>query len=196
MQVTALRRDDLSGMGVGQRGYLAPEPPSGVYSFWLSPGNGETMKVKNLMFTVALCLAGAALSFAQSPQMGTWKLNEAKSKIPAGAPKNTTVVYEAAGDNVKVTTDGTGRDGQPAHTEWTGKFDGKDYQLTGDSSADSRSYKMINDHTLELANKMGGKVVATGRIVVSADGKTRTIHLSTMDSAGKKISGIGVYDKQ
>ena len=148
------------------------------------------------MLSVALCLAGAALSFAQSPNMGTWKLNEGKSRIPAGAPKNTTVVYEPAGDNVKVTTDGTGRDGQPAHTEWTGKFDGKDYPLTGDSTADSRSYKMINDHTLELANKMGGKVVATGRVVVAPDGKTRTIHLSTTDSAGKKITSTGVYDKQ
>ena len=148
------------------------------------------------MLSLALCLAGAALSFAQSPQMGTWKLNEAKSKIPAGAPKNTTVVYAATGDNVKVTTDGTGRDGQSAHTEWTGKFDGKDYPLSGDSSADSRSYKMINDHTLELSNKMAGKVVATGRIVVSPDGKTRTIHLSTTDSAGKKIASTGVDDKQ
>ena len=148
------------------------------------------------MLSVALCLAGAALSLAQSPNMGTWKLNEAKSKIPAGAPKNTTVVYEAAGDSVKVTTDGTGRDGQPAHTEWTGKFDGKDYPLTGDSSADSRSYKKINDHTLELANKKSGKVVATGRVVVSPDGKTRTLHLSTTDSAGKKIASTGVYDKQ
>ena len=154
------------------------------------------MKARKAILSVALCLAGAALSFAQSPQMGTWKLNEAKSKIPAGAPKNTTVVYAAAGDNVKVTTDGTGRDGQSAHTEWTGKFDGKDYPLTGDSSADSRSYKMINDHTLELANKMGGKVIATGRVVVSPDGKTRTIHLSTTDSAGKKIASTGVYDKQ
>lgn len=154
------------------------------------------MKARKMMLSVALCLAGAALSFAQSPEMGTWKLNEAKSKIPAGAPKNTTVVYTAAGDNVKVTTDGTGRDGQPAHTEWTGKFDGKDYPLTGDSSADSRSYKRINDHTLELTNKMGGKAVATGRIVVSPDGKTRTLHLSTTDSAGKKISSTGVYDKQ
>lgn len=154
------------------------------------------MKARNLIFTVALCLAGAALSFAQSPQMGTWKLNEAKSKIPAGAPKNTNVVYEAAGDNVKVTTDGTGRDGQPLHTEWTGKFDGKDYPLSGDSTADSRAYTVVNDRTLELTNKMGGKVAATGKIVVAPDGKTRTIHLTTTDAAGKKITGTAVYDKQ
>ena len=154
------------------------------------------MKARNLILTVALSFAGAGLSFAQSPQIGTWKLNEAKSKIPAGAPKNTTVVYEAAGDNVKVSTDGTDREGKPAHTEWTGKFDGKDYPLTGDSAADSRSYKMINDHTLELTNKMGGKVVTSGRIVVSPEGKTRTLHLTGMDSAGKKFTSSAVYDKE
>jgi hypothetical protein len=154
------------------------------------------MKARKAILSVALCLAAAAVSFAQSPQMGTWKLNEAKSKIPAGAPKNTTVVYAAAGDNVKVTTDGTGRDGQPAHTEWTGKFDGKDYPLTGDSSADSRSYKMIDDHSLLLTNKKSGNVVAMGRVVVSPDGKTRTLRLATTDSAGNKIASTGVYDKQ
>ena len=38
------------------------------------------MKVKMFLLTLALCFAGTALSFAQSPQMGTWKLDEAKSK--------------------------------------------------------------------------------------------------------------------
>ena len=154
------------------------------------------MKARNLILTAALCFAGAALSFADNPNMGTWKLNEAKSKIPAGAPKNTTVVYEAAGDSVKVTTDGTDREGKPSHTEWTGKFDGKDYPLTGDPTADSRSYKQVNERTLDLANKMGGKVVTTGRIEVSKDGKSRTIHLKGTDSAGKKISSTAVYDKE
>jgi hypothetical protein len=156
----------------------------------------KDMKVRNLILTAALCFAGAALSFADNPNMGTWKLNEAKSKIPAGAPKNTTVVYEAAGDSVKVTTDGTDRDGKPSHTEWTGKFDGKDYPLTGDSIADSRSYKQVNDRTLDLTNKMGGKVVTTGRVVVSKDGKNRTLHLTGTNSAGKKVSSTAVYDKE
>jgi hypothetical protein len=128
--------------------------------------------------------------------MGTWKLNEAKSKMPAGFPKNTTGVYEAQGDNVKVTTDGTDRDGKPVHTEWTGKFDGKDYPLTGDPTADSRSYRQINDHTLALANKKDGKVTTSGRITVSADGKTRTLRLTGTDSSGNKVSGTSVYDKQ
>jgi hypothetical protein len=110
--------------------------------------------------------------------------------------KNTTVVYEAAGDSVKVTTDGTDRNGNPSHTEWTGKFDGKDYPLTGDPAADSRSYKTIDDHTMALANKKDGKVVVSGRIVISADGKSRTLRVTGTDAAGKKVTSSAVYDKQ
>jgi hypothetical protein len=174
-----------------------------VYSFVLFKAATEyrirqenDMKARMLLLTVALCFAGTALSFAQSPQMGTWKLDEAKSKTPAGFVKNSTVIYTADGDNVKVATDGTDKDGKPQHTEWTGKFDGKDYPLTGDSSADSRSYKMIDEHTLDLTNKKSGKVTTTGHVVVSANGKTRTLHLSGTDSSGKKVSSVSMYEKQ
>ena len=153
------------------------------------------MKVKTLALTLALCFAGAAVSLAQSPHMGTWKLNEAKSKVPAGYMKNTTVIYAMDGDNIKVTTDGTQKDAS-IHTEWTGKFDGKDYPLTGDPSSDSRSYTKIDDHTLTMANKMGGKVVTSGRIAVSADGKTRTLKTTGTDSSGKKVSSMAAYDKE
>jgi hypothetical protein len=155
----------------------------------------ETMKTRSMLLTVLLCLVAGAMSFA-SPQMGTWKLNEAKSKIPAGAPKNTTVVYEMVGDNVKVTVDGVDAAGKPAHNEWTGMFDGKDYPLVGDSSADTRAYKKINDHTLELTNKKEGKVTATGKVVVSADGKTRTVTVKATDASGNKVEYTAVYDKQ
>src|SRR5438045_1725548 len=99
--------------------------------------------------------------------MGTWKLDEAKSKITPNAPKNNTVVYEAAGDNVKVTVGGVGSDGKPTHSEWTGKFDGKDYPVTGDPNSDMRSYTKIDDHTLGFNVKKGGKVTTSGRVVVS-----------------------------
>jgi hypothetical protein len=154
------------------------------------------MKARTLLLTLALCFIGVAVSFADNPNMGTWKLNDAKSKIPAGFVKNTTVVYEAAGDSVKVTTDGTDKNGNPGHTEWTGKFDGKDYPLTGDPAADSRSYKTIDDHTMMLTNKKDGKVVVSGRIDISADGKSRTLRVTRTDVAGKKSTSRAVYDKQ
>jgi hypothetical protein len=80
--------------------------------------------------------------------------------------------------------------------EWTGKFDGKDYPLVGDPNADMRSYKKIDDRTTELTNKKDGKVTATGRIVVSPDGKTRTVTVTATGADGKKMKSTAVYDKQ
>ena len=154
------------------------------------------MKARAITLTVALCFVAVGMSFASNPNMGTWKLNEAKSKIPVGAPKNHTVVYEAAGDNVKVTVDGVDGQGKPIHNEWTGKFDGKDYPLIGDSGADTRSYKKIDDRTTELTNKKDGKVTTSARIVVAPDGKSRTVTASGTDPKGNKVTSTAVYDKQ
>ena len=106
------------------------------------------------------------------------------------------MVYQATGDDVKITSDGISGDGNPTHIEWAGKFDGKDYPVTGDPNTDTRSYKKVNDHTLELTAKKAGKVTVTGRIVVSGDGKTRTVNTKSTDSTGKSFDNTAVYDKQ
>jgi hypothetical protein len=152
------------------------------------------MKTKRIVLSVSLCFVAAAVCFAADAFTGTWKLNEAKSKL-AGGPKNDLVVYEPAGDNVKISVDGTGSDGKPTHNEWTGVFDGKDYPVTGDSSADARVYSKIDDHTLAFTNKKDGKVTISGRIVVSADGKSRTVTVSGTDAKGKKFTSTSAYDK-
>jgi hypothetical protein len=155
------------------------------------------MKTRSVVLTLALCLIALGVSFAaEGPEMGTWKLNEAKSKIPAGFMKNTTVVYSMDGDKIKVTTDGTDAKGAPMHTEWTGNFDGKAYPLTGDPNSDSRSYKKVSSHVLSLANMKDGKPTTTGKITVSPDGKTRTLSVTGTDDKGKKVSSTAVYDKQ
>jgi hypothetical protein len=153
------------------------------------------MNTKTICLTFTLCLAAAAFCVAaDDPLMGTWKLNESKSKIAPGAPKNTTVVYSVAGDQIKVTVDGTDAQGKSAHSEWTGKMDGKDYPVTGDATADMRSYKK-EGKDLELTNKKDGKVTTTGKVVVSADGKTRTVTITSVDAKGAKTTSTAIYDK-
>jgi hypothetical protein len=154
------------------------------------------MKPLMILFTLAAMLGGATVCLADSPHMGTWKLNEAKSKFAPGSSKNITVVYEAAGDDIKVTVDGVDGEGNPAHNEWTGKFDGKSYPVTGDPSADMRSYRKINNHTLALTNKKGRKIILTGRITVSANGKTRTVTTTGKNAKGRMVTNRAVYDKQ
>jgi len=61
------------------------------------------MKARTFVLTAALCFIGVGVCFAQNPFMGTWKLNEAKSTLAPGMPKNNEVVYEPEGIDVKVT---------------------------------------------------------------------------------------------
>ncbi len=82
---------------------------------------------------VVLSFAMTVASFAANPQIGTWKLNESKSKIPAGMGKNNTVTYVEQKDKIKITVDGVDKDGKPVHSVWVGKFDGKAYPLKGES---------------------------------------------------------------
>jgi len=155
------------------------------------------MKTRSIVLALAALFAAATASFAaQDPHMGTWKLNDAKSKIPAGVGKDATVVYAMAGDSVKITVDGVDAGGKPTHNEWTGKFDGKDYPVTGDPANDTRSYKRVSTHVLALTDKKGGKVTISGRIVVSADGKSRSTTLNSTDAKGNKVTRVEYYDKQ
>jgi len=151
------------------------------------------MKLRVILLTLAALFASATVCLAQNPHMGTWKLNEAKSKFAPGTTKNQTVVYETAGDSVKITVDGVDSAGAAVHHEWTGKFDNKPYPVTGDPTSDTRSYRSINKHTLAFTGKKDGKVSVNGRVTVTANGRTRTV---TTTAAGSKVSSRAVYDKE
>jgi hypothetical protein len=154
------------------------------------------MKLRTIVFTLALALTSLTLCFAENPNLGTWKLNEAKSKFGPAAAKNNTVVFEAAGDEIKITTEGVDGQGNPMHRQWKGKFDGKDYPLSGDPNSGTRAYKVINDRIMEGIDKRDGKVTTTARIVLSADGKTRTVTVKGTNAAGKPVHSKAVYEKQ
>ena len=156
----------------------------------------ERMKTKTLGLILAFCFLAGTACFAADPQMGTWKLNEAKSKITPGTTKFNTVTFKTMFGNTKVTADGTDASGKPIHVEWSGKFDGKDYAVTGDPSGNTRSYRKVDDRTLEVTVKKNGKVIVTARTIVSSDGKSRTATVSGTTPKGKKFKNVAVYDKQ
>ena len=138
----------------------------------------------------------AGACFAANPHLGTWKLNEAKSKPVPGMGKNTTVVYADQKDKIKVTVDGVDKDGKPTHSVWVGKFDGKAYPAKGNLPYNSVAYKEENERTNDITTWKDGKMVWSGRITVAADGKSRTVSLNGTDADGKKFKGKAVYDKE
>ncbi|HET6887146.1 MAG TPA: hypothetical protein VFH87_04395, partial [Candidatus Udaeobacter sp.] len=140
------------------------------------------MKIQVAVIATTFSFATAVGCFAASPQMGTWKLNEAKSKIPAGMGKNNTVTYADQKDKIKITVDGTDKNGKPTHSVWMGKFDSKAYPVKGNLAYNSVAYKVVNDRTNDITTMKDGKVMWSGRIAVAADGKSRTVTISGTDA--------------
>ena len=132
--------------------------------------------------------------------LGTWKANVAKCEYtPAPWPvKSLTVTREAAPGGVKVTNTGTRTDGSAINTSYTAKYDGSSSEVTGAGSPyDSMSVKQgdANTFTYEAKNSKT-KYRASGRIVISGDGKTMTTTASGVDANGKPMTLKLVYDKQ
>ena len=156
--------------------------------------------VRVTMILASGLLALAVLAIAQPKETfgGTWRLNVAKSKYSPGPPaKSTTVTYEAAGPGYKVSVRTEPASGPVQEWSYTTNLDGKDSAVTGNNpNADTIAAKRIDATTLENVSKMGGKVTITSRVVVSADGKTRTSTQTGMDAKGQNVKNVLVFERQ
>jgi hypothetical protein len=146
---------------------------------------------------VSVLMLGVTVMAADS-NIGTWKMNPAKSKFsPGPAPKSQTLKIEAWGpDGVKYTADGVDAEGKPSHWEMQAKYDGKFVPFTGNPDADMLAYKRIDANTVEATTTLNGKPSQTTKIVVSANGKTRTLTQTGKDAKGQTVHNVVVYDKQ
>jgi len=148
---------------------------------------------------VALSSLLAVPAFAQADsQVGTWKLNVAKSKYsPGPVPKSATTIITAAGQGTKLVVDQAMADGTTRHWEVTANYDGKDSKVTGNNpDADTIARTRIDANTVQTVSKKGGKVTTTQASVVSADGKIRTVTTKGVNAAGQPVNNVAVYEKQ
>jgi hypothetical protein len=153
--------------------------------------------MKTLLLSIAaiLALSPARASAEPPPPYGTWKLNVAKSSYGEQTPPKVLVQkHEAVKDGVRQIADGVDADGKLFHSEYTAKFDGKEYPVTGGPSGDTIAIKRIDAHTFEWTWRSGGRVDSAGRAVYSADGKQRTLHYTIR--GGKEAKVTAVYDRQ
>ena len=157
------------------------------------------MKGKTFL-SILVALSWLAISIdlrAADDTFGTWNLNVAKSKYePGPAPKSATVKYEEVDGGYKRSGDTIDADGKKISIEYTAKYDGKDYPVTGSPLFDSIAVKKINDHTAEATMKKGGKPVLTAKREISHDGKVMTITITGTNVKGEKMHNKAVYDKQ
>ena len=153
--------------------------------------------------TLVVTCVCAVTSRAQTvpPIAGTWKLNREKSQMPAVSAGWFDIrQYALRPDGYLVGLLVTSNDRGVHYLQFTAKSDGKDYpEYSDDLLADmiavakptTRTYaeSVIDESTTAWTDKVNGKVVATGRKIVSKDRQTLTI---TVDGR----SQVTVYDKQ
>ena len=70
------------------------------------------------------------------------------------------------------------------------------HPVTGNPDVDATSLKRIDANTVEFTRKKAGKVVSTATVVISKDGKTRTVTEKGVNAKGEKVSNTLVFDRQ
>jgi hypothetical protein len=123
------------------------------------------MRLRRLILLCAATLG--VLMAADSPFVGKWKLNPAKSQF-AG----TTMTYQMLpSGEIQLTAEGQ---------SYKFKIDGKEYPAIWGATS---TWKQLEPNCWETAVKMGG-MTTTQTTTISADGKTMTV-----TAAGKKPNG-------
>jgi hypothetical protein len=159
---------------------------------------------------VALLLGFAAFDVeAQAPYIvGTWQLNVAASRLPGPAPQMHVRRYSLLDDGtlvgLAVFVDPRGN---PGFLQFAAKPDGKDYAeydsrllagLQAGGVASNRTYSEtpIDSHTVEWADKLDGRVIASGKKWVSADGRTLSFTQRSKNAKGEDSDFLFVFDRQ
>ena len=161
---------------------------------------------KTLFVVVAVLALAIPLVLAQNKDthIGTWKLNQSKSKFadPYARPQQVPAVLKitAVENGHHFVSDLVSATGQKVHTEYTAKYDGQDYPRTittdGKAVKSTIAIRRTDDtyeHTMKNAE---GRVITLQRSVVSKDGKTRTNYITAINAQGDKSESVAVYERQ
>ena len=163
-------------------------------------------RVSILVSVVAMVIAWTVGPSAQTTDLlsGTWRNSLAKSRYtPADlAPKSGTTKIEIVRDQIKVVTDGIDAEGRKTHSEYTARFDGRDYPWIGtvdgrpNPDQESVAWTRIDDYTYVTTNKLKGRTLTTSHISIFRDGKTRTNTVAGRNARGQTVNNVIVFEKQ
>jgi hypothetical protein len=153
-----------------------------------------------LVASLGLSLPFVAPAEEKAPFVGTWKLDLARSRYdPGPPPRSAQDVNTEVNGAMRSVQESVDADGKPHRVEWTAKFDGKDYPVTGGDAGTTISLARPDPRdprTVDWVWKVAGKVTASGRTVYGKDGKTRTIDSKGTDATGKPTKSTRVYERQ
>ena len=149
---------------------------------------------------VAVLLPQAALAkhpTASPLWNGTWQLNVATSKLGSAAGKRSeTRVYSVDGNKLTLTATGTDASGKPTQYNYTGTFDGKPHPMVGNPVGDNIAVTLVNPRRIDATVRKGKTMTATGRSVISPDGKHMTLTRKTLRAKSRPMIDVMAFDKK
>jgi hypothetical protein len=148
-------------------------------------------------FALMMTISFVALSAeSKDPVVGTWQLNAQKSQFsPGPPPKSQTNTYAIDGDLITMTAEGVDAKGNHISQEWSARYDGKDYPVTGSPMFDSVALKREKD-TVIATRKKNGKPVSSATRVISEDGKEMRVTVKGTNEKGEPFTHVMVFDKR
>jgi hypothetical protein len=151
----------------------------------LSPDAKEltvTTSDKNHTIRVAVWTRRGGAKVADNLFAGEWTQDLSKSRLKQGL-------------SLKIEPDGADGVRFSGEFSYTGRFDGKDYNLKN-SRNDTVTLALTDAHTVDSIYKRDNQVTEKDRWVVSADGQQMTLTTTGMLETGQQISENLVFHKQ
>ena len=159
--------------------------------------------IKRIGFTVVAVLALSMAAQAADMQSGTWVLNVAKSTSSNSLARSITQVISMDGGWVITRSTRTNSEGKIFTQASIEKPDGqiRPYVCNGtlgpNCYPDLRNLTKLDDfHYKRVHNSITGKGKGTVTMVISADGKTKTVTQEGLSNDGKAYNSVNVFDKQ
>lgn len=153
---------------------------------------------KSLIALAALALLLPLVVNAQksNPLLGSWILNDAKSKYdPAPARRSTTTTswtFALTPDGIQLNVTANGE----THTSSVFKLDGKPYPMRGGSAIDAHALTPVSRLKTKSDLMRGGQVVGHATIVVSTNLKTMIVENEYTTPTGQSVHNVMLFDRQ
>jgi hypothetical protein len=138
--------------------------------------------MKRLLSVVLFIVFLPLLAMAQSDFEGAWKVDLTKSGMPDKADvfllQNGTYQCKTCVPPINV------------------KADGEDHGISGNPYYDAVAVKILDDRSIETTEKKNGRIVATSKMVVSADGNTAAFEFTdSCTNTPELVVGKGIMTR-
>jgi hypothetical protein len=155
--------------------------------------------MRNALLVMAVCALGSAFGTPENAFLGTWKLNNSKSKFdPGPSPKEKTITFERKGERIRRTSMGMDGCGKPITRDGLDdvsiRWDGEYHEVTRSHQRPLVvAVNQVNARTMYVRTKRDQKIINRVYATISKDGKTLTMKEKGINSRGQKTNNVEVF---